>query len=98
MSMLPEITELQEQLAIRVFGCTVRLQDAIRVFVISIAMDRQRVSRLECFGTHCARVVARKVDVLDMVRHVLFPCAGFVAHQANKQILFNFPHTRFDSA
>lgn len=41
MSKLPEITELQEQLAIRVLGCTARLLDAKRVFVISIAMDRQ---------------------------------------------------------
>ena len=66
--------------------------------MVSVAMDRQRISRLEDFGTHLALILARTVDVLNVIENVLLPSTSFVAHDANKQIFFHFPHTRFDIA
>ena len=65
-------------------------------FVVPVAMDRQRVSRFEDFGTHLALIIPRTVDIFNVIENVLFPSTSFVAHDANKQILFHFPHTRFD--
>ena len=67
-------------------------------FVVPVAMDWQRVSRFEDFWTHLALIVPRTVDVLNVIENVLLPSTSFVAHDANKQIFFHFPHTRFDIA
>ena len=61
-------------------------------------MDRQRVSRFEDFGTHLALVVPWAMDIFNVIENVLLPSTSFVAHDANKQIFFHFPHTRFDIA
>ena len=66
--------------------------------MIPVAMDRQRVSGFEDFGTHLALIVPRTMNVFDVVENVLLPSASFVAHNTNKQIFFHFPHTRFDIA
>ena len=64
--------------------------------MVPVAMDRQRVSGFEDFGTHLALIIPRTVDIFNVIENVLFPSTSFVAHDANKEILFHFPHTRFD--
>ena len=66
--------------------------------MVPVAMNRQRVSGFENFGAHLALIVPRTVDVLNVIENVLLPSTSFVAHDANKQIFFHFPHTRFDIA
>jgi hypothetical protein len=67
-------------------------------FMVSVAVHREGVAGFEGLWAESAGVVAGEVNVLNVIRNVLFSSGRFGAHEANIQVFLRFPDTRFNIA